>query len=72
MVDLKKIEKLVDEILMSGFIHEDDQSRDYCKYCYRNYGNYSMFSLSNNPVENNHEEDCVYRLAFELNKELPH
>jgi hypothetical protein len=66
-----KIEKLLDEILDSSFISENIRSEDYCIYCDAIYGNYQKFGFANKTVQDNHEEDCIYRLAYEIRND-PH
>ena len=56
-------------IVCDDFVEEDYYSRDYCKYCCTGYGNYVKFGYINRSVQENHDEDCIYRLAVEILEE---
>jgi len=61
-----KIIKILEELAHNSFLAEDYYSRDYCKYCYVEYGNYDKFGHYKKSVQDNHKEDCLYRMAVEV------
>ena len=65
-----KIQQILEEIAWGNFVGEDYSSRDYCKYCHRQYGNYNKFGYLERSIQENHEEDCIYRLANEVLEDM--
>jgi hypothetical protein len=65
----EKVKKILEQLAYGNFIAEDMSSVDYCIYCNRTYGNYERFGFIQKSVEDNHEEDCLHRMAWELLKE---
>lgn len=64
--EFHKLDSILKELAYGNFLGEDYYSRDYCKYCYRSYGNYNKFGYDKKSTQDNHEPDCLHRLASEL------
>jgi hypothetical protein len=66
MTNEEKIQSIIDQIAYGGYLAEDSRSCDYCKYCDKRYGNFEKFGHNKKSIQENHKENCLYRLAVEL------
>ena len=64
--EFQKLDSVLQELAYGNFLGEDYYSRDYCKYCNRNYRNYDKFGYDKKSTQDNHKPDCLHRLASEL------
>jgi hypothetical protein len=64
-----KIESILEQLSTDSFLAEDHQSMDYCKYCSAIYGNYLKRGCDKRSTQENHEPDCLHRLAVEVLEE---
>jgi hypothetical protein len=60
-----KLDSILSQLADDSFLTEDRYSRDCCKYCLTEYGNY-YFGCNKKSIQENHKPDCLYRLAVEV------